>query len=92
LRAFCAELEEALRAVSAGRREVTAARRTRQRVLAHFEDRHLRGARLLETLLDLAGLPTLAERVRPGVGRRGRPPRHRPEDRHPELVAAAHRR
>jgi hypothetical protein len=89
LRPLRAELEAALRTVTSARRTERLARGARRRALARLDRVYLRGSRLLESLLDYAGLPSLAAEVRPGVGRRGRPMKERPVDEHPDLVARA---
>lgn len=68
----------------------TAALARRDAAVERFDDRHLKGARLLETLFRLLGLPTLAAAVRPHLkvsGRVGRPSKHPMRDEHPDLVA-----
>jgi len=87
LRPLRAELEAALMTVASARRAERLARGARRRALARLDRVYLRGSRLLGSLLDYAGLPSLAAEVRPGVGRRGRPMKGRPVDEHPDLVA-----
>ena len=61
---------DALREVGAQLAVATAARKRATRAFDAF---HGKGARFLESGLDLAGLDELVAQVRPGVGRRGRP-------------------
>ncbi|MCP3956972.1 MAG: hypothetical protein GY719_03885, partial [bacterium] len=61
----------------------------RQRATAAF-DRSLKAtAHRLEAVLDAGGLFSLADAVRPWTGRRGRPPKEKPVDLYPDLVARA---
>ena len=89
LEPLCAELEEAIRAVYRGQARVDGALFHQRRAIEDFDALHADGARLLERILDAAGLPTVRDLVRPGVGRRGRPPKVKPVDAYPDLVALA---
>lgn len=89
LEPLCAELEEAIRAVYRGQATVDGALFHQRRAIEDFDALYADGARLLERILDAAGLPTVRDLVRPGVGRRGRPPKMKPVDAYPDLVALA---
>ncbi len=54
--------------------------------MAAFDRTYKHVAGVIEARLIEVGLPTLADAVRPGVGRRGRPLKRRPKDRYPDLV------
>ncbi|MCP3959623.1 MAG: hypothetical protein GY719_17375, partial [bacterium] len=89
LRSLVARSEAALRAVAAARRREEAALVVKQRATAAF-DRSLKAtAHRLEAALDAGGLFSLADAVRPWTGRRGRPPKQKPVDLYPDLVARA---
>jgi hypothetical protein len=66
-------LGDALDALAALDAQLTVAKAARQRATKAFDVFFGKGARFLESGLDLAGLEELAAQVRPGVGRRGRP-------------------
>ncbi|MCP3960093.1 MAG: hypothetical protein GY719_19785 [bacterium] len=80
-------LQEAITAVAMAEQAVIAALAAQQEAIAAFDGKHKPGARVFEAVLDYFGLPSLAETVRPGVKRRGRPPKQRPVDQYPDLVA-----
>jgi hypothetical protein len=63
------------------------AKAARRRATRAFDTFYGKGARFLESGLDLGGLEELAVQVRPGVGRRGRPPKTIPEPGRPQLAA-----
>ncbi|MEM7585091.1 MAG: hypothetical protein AAF560_16995 [Acidobacteriota bacterium] len=86
LEASARELDEALDEVIGGRTETTAAMLDQRRAMKDFDRTCKNGAILLEEQLFMAGLPSLADLVRPGVRRRGRPPKQRPKDRYPDLI------
>ena len=79
-------LEQALADVLHGDREVEAAMLEQRAAMADFDRTYKHVAGAIEARLIEVGLPTLAAAVRPGVGRRGRPLKRRPKDRHPDLV------
>jgi hypothetical protein len=80
-------LGDALDALDALDAQLTVAKAARQRATKAFDTFFGRGARFLESGLDLAGLEELAAQVRPGVGRRGRPPKAIAEPGRPQLAA-----
>ncbi len=86
LGASLAELNQALDRVGQGRYEVASAMLNQRQAMQRFDRTATRGAQLIEAQLNLIGLPTLGDSVRPQVGRRGRPLKQRPVDRHPDLV------
>ena len=89
LRSSAKELARAARDVySAHAAEILALRNQRQ-AIEDFDALYRRGTRFLEAQLDIAGLPSLADRIRPGVGRRGRPRKEKSVDAHPDLVRRA---
>ena len=79
-------LRQAIAGVLHGSRDVEAAMLEQRRAMADFDHTYKHVARVLEARLIEIGLPTLADAVRPGVGRRGRPLKQRPKDRYPDLV------
>ena len=83
------ELQQVLTEVAMAARGAELTLRDQRRAIADFDGLFIRGARYLEALLQLARLPTLAAQVRPGVGQRGRPPKVRPVDAYPDLLARA---
>ena len=89
LEPLCAELEEAVRAVYRGQAAVDGALFHQRRALRDLDRVYVDGARFLENTLDAAGLPTVRDLVRPGVGRRGRPPKVKRVDDYPDLVELA---
>lgn len=64
----------ALGAIEEGETREAVLKVARKRAKTLFEDFTAKSARFLEAGLDLAGLDDLVAVVRPGVGRRGRPP------------------
>ena len=83
------QLNMALRIREAAEVAVPPALDLRDRAIVEFDDRYLKGARLLERLYVLLGLPSLAAAVRPHrkiTGRVGRPSKKPESDRHPDLV------
>ncbi|MEM7586282.1 MAG: hypothetical protein AAF560_23015 [Acidobacteriota bacterium] len=80
------ELEQALNDVEYGRKETQSAMVQQRKAMKRFDHTYLHSARVLEARLNLVGLPTLADAIRPHVGRAGRPRKHRPVDLHPDLV------
>ena len=84
-----AALDEAVREAYRAARSVQVALRNQQRAIAAFDEIHGTGARYLETLLEMLGLPSLAAQVRPGVSRRGRPRKNAPIDVYPDLIERA---
>ena len=83
----CTALQQAIDAViMAGHAEV-APLEAQRKAIAAFDKKHKQGARVFEAALDFFGLPSLAETVRPGVKRRGRPCKQRLVDVYPDLVA-----
>ncbi len=89
LGALCDPLAGALSAVTAAACAEVAAQEHQRRAIAEFDWHYLHTARLFERMLDYCGLPTLASTVRPGVKRRGRPPKVQPVDDYPDLVERA---
>ncbi len=87
LTASAQDLEDALDAILDGRAETLSAMFDQREAMQHFDRMCKEGGQILQDQLCLAGLPTLADAVRPGVGRLGRPLKHRPVDSHPDLVA-----
>ncbi len=80
-------LGDALDALDATAAQRLLAKAARQRTTRAFDVFHGRGGRFLESGLDLAGLDELVAQVRPGVGRRGRPPKAIAEPGRPPLEA-----
>ena len=80
-------LGDALDALEALEARLTVAKAARQRATKAFDTFYGKGARFLESGLDLAGLEELVAQVRPGVGRRGRPPKTIAEPGRPQLEA-----
>ncbi len=89
IRTLAAELDEAIMDVYSADAGVTAALADQRQAIEEFDWIYQRGCRYLEALLDLVGLPSLAELVRPGVGWRGRPRKAERKDDYPDLVARA---
>ncbi len=81
-----ADLGRSLGDVLRGWRQTTAAMLEQRAAMAEFDETSKHVAGTLEAQLIAVGLPTLAAAVRPGVGRRGRPLKRPPVDRHPDLV------
>ena len=82
--------DAALKAVDAAGPAVDAALPSRDGAMAEYDDRYAKGARLLERLYELLGMPSLAAAVRPHrrvAARVGRPSKRREIDEHPDLVA-----
>ncbi len=89
LGALCDPLTEALASVTAAGCAEVAAQEHQRRAVADLDRLTKHTARLFERALDYFGLPTLAATVRPGVKRRGRPPKVQPADLFPDLVEQA---
>ncbi|MEM7588454.1 MAG: hypothetical protein AAF560_34015, partial [Acidobacteriota bacterium] len=83
------ELGQALYDVHYGRKQVESALMIQRREMKRFDREYLHSARTLEAQLNLIGLPTLGDAIRPHVGRMGRPLKHRPVDEYPDLVETA---
>ncbi len=84
------ELDAALTAVDGAGPAIQAALHLRDRAMAEYDDRYSKGARLLESLYTLLGMPSLAAAVRPHrkvTARVGRPSKQPEADEHPDLVA-----
>ncbi len=82
----CVPLRQAINATNAAYWAEGIALEAQREAITAFDQVHLCGARVLETFLDVLGLPSLASTVRPGVQRRGRPPKQQPVDAYPDLV------
>ncbi len=86
---LCTELDDAIWDVECGRVALVDALAAQRRAIGAFDEIYNKGSRFVESTLDFAGLPTLRDLVRPGVGRRGRPPKVKLVDDHPDLVERA---
>lgn len=86
LDALCRQLDLAMGDVARGRCEVDSAMLDQRQAMRDFDRFYKESARAMESQLIFVGLPSLAEAVRPGVGRRGRPLKERPVDLYPDLV------
>ncbi len=89
LEPLCDELEQALTAIIDGGCHHAGALVAQRRAMAEYDAAFQHGTALVEQQLDVAGLPTLRDSVRPGIGRRGRPRKVRPADLHPDLIERA---
>lgn len=84
------ELEAGLAALDRTAPSLDMALDMRNRAMAAYDDRYLKGTRLLERLYYLLGMPSLAAAVRPHLkvtARVGRPAKSPVPDEHPDLVA-----
>ncbi|MEM7582843.1 MAG: hypothetical protein AAF560_05640 [Acidobacteriota bacterium] len=84
--ASLAELEQALADLARGKKQAESAMITQRKAMKRFDRAYVKGAQLLEAQLNLVGLPTLADAIRPGVGRTGRPLKRPEVDVYPDLV------
>ncbi len=80
-------LGDALDALDATASQLAVAKAARNRATQAFDAFHGKGGRFLESGLELAGLDELVAQVRPGVGRRGRPPKTIASPGRPQLDA-----
>ncbi len=84
------ELDAALDAIDSAAAAVQMALDLRDAAIIEFDDRYLKGTRLLERFFRLLGMPSLAAAVRPHLkvtSRVGRPAKKPESDDHPDLVA-----
>ena len=84
------ELDAALDTIDGAAAAVDMALELRDRAIVEYDDRYLKGTRLLERFFRLLGMPSLAAAVRPHrkvTAHVGRPAKKPEPDEHPDLVA-----